>query len=146
MQKSKPADSGLLLLDTHSWLWIQSGGEGELSRKAVATIEHASGRGALLLSAISVWEVAMLVAKDRITLQTPLLDWVREALKTPGLSLVPLTPEIAVESTRLPGNFHGDPADRIIVASARETGSTIVTRDRRILAYGEQAFVRAIAA
>jgi PIN domain nuclease of toxin-antitoxin system len=95
---------------------------------------------------MSIWELAMLVSKGRVTLQTPLLDWVREALRTPGLSLVPLTPEIAVESTRLPGNFHGDPADRIIVASARETGSTIVTRDRLILAYGKQAFVRTISA
>src|SRR5205085_989335 len=99
----------------------------------VAAIEEAGARGNLLLCSISIWELAMLVAKGRITLQTPLLEWVREALKTPGLSLVHLTPEIAVESTRLPGSFHGDPADRIIVASARETGSMILTRDRGIL-------------
>ncbi len=138
--------SGSLLLDTHCWLWIQHGGENELSRESIRAIEDAARRGALLLSAMSIWELAMLVSKGRVTLQTPLLDWVREALRTPGLSLVPLTPEIAVESTRLPGNFHGDPADRIIVASARETASTIVTRDRLILAYGKQAFVRTISA
>jgi PIN domain nuclease of toxin-antitoxin system len=142
----KRLQSGSLLLDTHCWLWIQAGGEDELSRESIRVIEDAARRGALLLSAISVWELAMLVSKSRVTLQTPLLDWVREALRTPGLSVVPLTPEIAVESTRLPGTFHGDPADRIIVASARETGATIITQDRRILAYTKQGHVRAIPA
>ena len=88
----------------------------------------------------------MLAAKNRVILRTPLLEWVREALKTPGLSLVPLTPEIAVDSTQLPGQFHGDPADRIIVASARYTGATLLTRDRGILSYSKQLHVRAIAA
>ncbi|MGI8745915.1 MAG: type II toxin-antitoxin system VapC family toxin [Bryobacteraceae bacterium] len=141
-----PKNSSPLLLDTHCWLWIQSGGDGELSRSAVAEIEHAGGRGALLVSAMSVWELSMLAAKGRIILRTPLLEWVHEALKTPGLSLVPLSPEIAVESTQLPGQFHGDPADRIIVASARYTGATLLTRDRGILSYSKQEHVRAIAA
>jgi PIN domain nuclease of toxin-antitoxin system len=141
-----PKNSHPLLLDTHCWLWIQSGGEGELSRSVISEIEHSAQRGALLLSAMSVWELSMLAARGRVTLRTPLLEWVREALKTPGLSLVPLSPEIAVESTQLPGQFHGDPADRIIVASARYTGATLLTRDRGILSYSKQAHVRAIAA
>ena len=134
-----------LLLDTHCWLWIQSGG-GEFSRSVVAEIEDAGQRGILLISAMSVWELSMLATKGRVTLRMPLLEWVREALKTPGLSLVPLSPEIAVESTQLPGRFHGDPADRIIVASARYTGATLLTRDRGILSYSKQSHVRAIAA
>ena len=134
-----------LLLDTHCWLWIQSGGD-EFSRSVVAEIEDAGQRGILLISAMSVWELSMLATKGRVILRMPLLEWVREALKTPGLSLVPLSPEIAVESTQLPGRFHGDPADRIIVASARYTGATLLTRDRGILSYSKQSHVRAIAA
>lgn len=141
-----PTNSRPLLLDTHCWLWIQGGGDGELSAAVIAEIEQAGERGALLLSAISVWEVAMLATKGRLTLRMPLLEWVREALKTPGLSLVPLSPEIAVESTQLPGEFHGDPADRLIVASARCTGATLLTRDRDIITYSKQEHVRAIAA
>lgn len=138
--------SGSFLLDTHAWIWIQHAGQGELSRESIRAIEDGARRGTLLLSVISVWEISMLVAKGRITLGMPLMDWTREALRTPGLSLVPLTPEIAVESTRLPGDFHGDPADRIIVATARETGAAIVTRDRHILTYGKRALVRTIRA
>ena len=141
-----PKNSPPLLLDTHCWLWIQSGGEGELSPAVIAEIEQAGERGALLVSAMSVWELSMLAAKNRVILRTPLLEWVREALKTPGLSLVPLSPEIAVDRTQLPGQFHGDPADRIIVASARYTGATLLTRDRGILSYSKQLHVRAIAA
>lgn len=141
-----PKNNSPLFLDTHCWVWIQSGGEGEFSRSVIAEIEHATERGALLLSAMSVWELSMLAAKGRLTLRKPLLEWVREALKTPGLSLVPLSPEIAVESTQLPGQFHGDPADRIIVASARYTGATLLTRDRGILSYSKQAHLRTIAA
>ncbi len=141
MPKNRPP----LLLDTHCWLWIQKGGD-EFSSSVVAEIEHAGECGALLISAMSVWELSMLAAKNRVILQTPLLEWVREALKTPGLALVPLSPEIAVDSTQLPGQFHGDPADRIIVATARYTGATLLTRDRGILSYSKQLHVRAIAA
>ena len=138
-----PKNSRPLLLDTHCWLWVQTG-DGNLSKGAMAAIEEDGGRGGLLLSAISIWELSMLVAKRKIVLRCPLLDWVYEALKTPGLSLVPLSPEIAVESTRLP-TFHGDPADRIILASARHTGAIVATRDRAILEYSKQAHVSALA-
>lgn len=83
----------------------------------------------------------MLDAKGRIRLAKDCLAWVREALGAPGVSLVPLTPEIAVESSRLPGEFHGDPADRILVATARLLGAALLTRDERILAYGKRKHV-----
>ncbi len=83
----------------------------------------------------------MLEAKGRIRLSKDCLAWVQEALSAPGTSLVPLTPEIAVESSRLPGKFHGDPADRILVATARLLGATLLTRDERILAYGKGKLV-----
>lgn len=86
----------------------------------------------------------MLEAKGRLTLQLPVVEWVHQALRLPGLTLIPLTPEIAVDSTRLPGHFHGDPADRIIVATARQTGATVMTADRQILDYGARGLVRAL--
>jgi PIN domain nuclease of toxin-antitoxin system len=85
----------------------------------------------------------MLVAKQRLVVSLPCQDWVRQALQVPGLSLVPLTPEIAVQASFLPGEFHGDPADRIIVATARATGAVIVTADQRILDYARDGNVAA---
>jgi PIN domain nuclease of toxin-antitoxin system len=92
-------------------------------------MQEAAAASALLLSAISVWEVALLDAKGRIELYSPIDDWVANALSTPGLSLVPLTPRIAIDSNRLPGSFHGDPVDRIIMATARQQGARLLTRD-----------------
>ena len=131
-----PSPEKVLLLDTHVWLWVVGGVE-PLKRSVLSTVEEAARGGRIRVSAISVWEVAMLEAKGRIRLTKDCLAWVRDALSAPGTSLVPLSPEIAVESSRLPGTFHGDPADRILVATARLLGGTLLTRDDRILAYGK---------
>ncbi|HJX15764.1 MAG TPA: type II toxin-antitoxin system VapC family toxin [Candidatus Deferrimicrobiaceae bacterium] len=131
-----PSPEKVLLLDTHVWLWVVGGVE-PLKRSVLSTVEEAARGGRIRVSAISVWEVAMLEAKGRIRLTKDCLAWVQEALAAPGTSLVPLSPEIAVESSRLPGTFHGDPADRILVATARLLGGTLLTRDDRILAYGK---------
>jgi PIN domain nuclease of toxin-antitoxin system len=135
-----PSPEKLLLLDTHVWLWLVGGSE-PLSRPVLSAVEGAARRGRIRVSAISVWEVAMLEAKGRIRLAKGCLAWTQEALAAPGTSLVPLTPEIAVESSRLPGDFHGDPADRILVATARLLGAALLTRDERILAYGKRKLV-----
>jgi len=108
----------------------------ELSDATVRVIEEAGSRSELALAAISVWELGMLEAHGRITLSRSIDEWVRAALTAPGLRLVDLTPEVAVESTRLPGNPHGDPADRMIIATTRVLGGTLVTCDVQILAYG----------
>lgn len=125
-----------LLLDTHCWLWIEDDTVQHLSSAAATAIRRASAEDRLLLSVISVWEVALLEAKGRIDLELDCQTWVRQALATPGLMLAPLTPEIAIASTRLPGDLHGDPADRLIVATARAHGATLMTRDSKLLAYG----------
>jgi PIN domain nuclease of toxin-antitoxin system len=127
-----------LLLDTHYWIWLQSGDGKRFTPAALSAIEKASREGNLVLSVISVWEVGMLEAKGRIRLRTSCEQWVAEALSTPGLVVVPLTPEIALESTRLPAPFHGDPADRIIAATARRFSARLLTKDRKLLAYGRQ--------
>ncbi len=83
----------------------------------------------------------MLVAKNRLTVTKPLYQWVKEVLAQPGMNLYPLTPEIAIESSFLPGSFHGDPADRIIVATARIADLTLLTRDSKIINYSKNSHV-----
>lgn len=134
-----------LLLDTHVWLWLVQR-EATLKPKVVAAIDAAAAGGGVLISAMSVWEVAMLEAKGRISLSTPCESWVATALSLPGVGLVPLSPAIAVASSRLPGAFHGDPADRILVATARERRAVLVTRDERILAYSAEGHVHTLPA
>ncbi len=124
-----------VVLDTHVWLWLVEGAQ-QLSAAVVDQITEASQRGAVRVSAISVWEAAMLEARGRISLSRPLDDWVRAALRAPGVRLLDLSPEIAIESTRLPGGPHGDPADRMLIASARVIGGALATCDARIIEYG----------
>lgn len=86
----------------------------------------------------------MLEVRGRINFEIECMDWINRALQAPGISLVPLTPEIAILSSRLPGNFHGDPADRIIVATARKIGATLITNDNQILTYGKQNYLKVL--
>ena len=129
-----------LLLDTHIWIWLASL-DSRLNRRHQNAIERASRRGELYISPVSVWEIANLRRKGRLRLGKPTQAWVDEALGWPGLNLLPLTPEIAVASGELPEPFHDDPADRIIVATARTTSSRLMTADSRILAYARDGHV-----
>lgn len=128
---------GALVLDTHVWLWVIKGDRTRLAASAISAVEAARRRGQILISAISVWEIAMLEAKGRISLIRLLEDWVRAALRAPGSRLLELTPEIAIESTRLPGAPHGDPADRILIARARRVSGRLATCDSNILSYAQ---------
>jgi PIN domain nuclease of toxin-antitoxin system len=130
-----------LLLDTHVWIWVMQGNAREMDGTAVRMIEEASARGSVLVSAISAWEVAMLDAKGRVRFGMDVEEWVRRGLNAPGVHLAELTPEVAVHSARLPGEVHGDPADRILIATARRTGATLVTRDAKIVDYGRRGLV-----
>jgi len=121
----------VIVLDTATWLWRASDPK-RLTTSARRAIDEAERA---LVCAISVWEVAMLVAKRRIRLDRPVEQWVDIALALPGIQLAPLEPAIAVRSTKLPGEFHPDPADRIIVATALENGVPIITPDGRIRSY-----------
>ena len=138
-------DEPPLLLDTHAWIWLQQADRVRLKRPAMKTIEAASAAGKLRLAAISLWEVAMLESKGRVKFVMPCLAWLHEALATPGLAVMHMTPEIAAGSCCLPGKFHGDPADQIIAATARSIFATIVTRDRRILNYAKHGHITAMA-
>ncbi|QTA93360.1 type II toxin-antitoxin system VapC family toxin [Desulfonema magnum] len=136
----------LILLDTHVWIWLMNGDKTLGSSVCLEAINNAAANGNIRISAISIWEIGMLEAKGRISFSGDVLTWVEQALTAPGVRLAPITPKIAIESSRLPGDFHGDPADRIIVAATRELGATLITRDRKIIEYGQAGYVRTLRA
>jgi PIN domain nuclease of toxin-antitoxin system len=140
MQNAKPTPLPLLI-DTHYWIWLEGGIDGRIAKPSLQIIEKAAAENNLFLSVISVWEVALLESKKRLQLSKPSRQWVEDSLSQPGITIAPLTPAIAIESNHLPGTFHGDPADRIIVATARIMGARLLTSDKSIRAYGEQRHV-----
>lgn len=123
-----------VVLDTCAWLWFCSDRR-RLSKAATDIIRREQRRAGLIVSVFSAWEIAKLVEKRRLEFAIPCREWIEQACRLDGIALHPLTPEICVESTQLPGVFHGDPADQIIVATARTLAAPIVTADRRILEY-----------
>jgi PIN domain nuclease of toxin-antitoxin system len=127
-----PAPQSPLLLDTHVLVWLMFG-DPKLGPQAGDAIRRACRKDRAMVSAITPWEIGILVSKKRIDLFRDVLDWVRDALAIPGETLVPLEPEIAVASTRLPFEMHADSADRILVATARHLGATLVTADGALL-------------
>ena len=133
-----------LLLDTHVWVWYVEDEAKQFSRRIPALVEAAVQRGDIVVSAISVWEIALLEAARRLDLSVDVRAWVARALAFPGVRLKGLSPSIAIESTRLPGPLHRDPADRILIATARLLGASLVTCDERILAYAKKGHVRVV--
>lgn len=133
----------MLLLDTHAALWLDSGAP--MAAEALAAIEAAAAGPGVLLSPVSAWEIGLLVAKGRITLDLPAPAWLARFLALPGVRPAPLTPGAAVLAATLPGDLHADPADRLLAATARELGAPLVTRDARLLAYAAAGHMRAVA-
>ncbi len=134
-----------VLLDTHALVWLVMGDE-RLRPAVRRRIEAAAQQQQLWVSAITPWEVGVLVAKARLVLDRDVMDWLQAALALPGIRLAPLEPVVAVASTRLPGDLHGDPADRLIVATARRLGAALVTADAALLAYGQLGHVQVLSA
>lgn len=123
----------MILLDTHVWIWwVSQASQWTPQLEQVIQSYQPAGLG---VSLISCWEVAKLVEVGRLQLTLPTLDWLNQALLYPGVQLLELTIPIVVESTQLPGPFHRDPADQIIVATARVYNIPILTADNKILAY-----------
>jgi len=123
----------MILLDTHIWVWwVDNASQLSPAHKTIIQEEELNGLG---VSAISVWEVAKLVEKDRLGLNRPVKDWINIALSYPGIQLINLTPEISIASTQLLGEFHKDPADQIIVATANVLGIPLLTADGKIRNY-----------
>lgn len=123
----------MIVLDTHIWIWWVDG-NARLTARQRELIEQYAPEG-LGVNVISVWEVAKLVEVGRLALACPVQEWIAQALAYPNVQLLDLTPEIAIASTQLPGTFHRDPADQLIVATARVYDCPLLTADERILNY-----------
>lgn len=123
----------MIVLDTHIWVWWVHDSPNLADAYRTLIKQHESA--GLGISAISCWEVAKLVEKGRLSLPYSTAEWLNQALAYPGVNLLPLAPRIAVESTALPQPFHRDPADQIIVATARVYDCPLVTADSLIRSY-----------
>ncbi len=133
----------MIVLDTHTLIWTVEG-DGRLGRSASRLIEETVQTDRVAVSAITPWEIAMLVERRRLRLGREVGEWIAEALALPGVTLIPIEPAIAINSVRLPGEFHADPADRFIVATARHLKASLLTADRTILAYSAAGHLRAV--
>ena len=123
----------MILLDTHTWIWSHSATK-LLSDDAKKWIKKTLTDQRAIAS-ISIWEFAMMVVKGRINVKIDPKLWLNNAIKKSGIKVIELSPEIAMESCNLPGDFHKDPADQIIVATARIHNLTLLTKDPKILRY-----------
>jgi PIN domain nuclease of toxin-antitoxin system len=131
----------MILLDTCALIWIMN--KEPVLPAALTAVERAAKAGELYLSPISAWEIGTLVTRGRLVLDVSAEVYVGRAFSRPGVQIAALTPEIAVRSSYLPGTLHGDPADRMLVATAMLMGLKLMTRDRHILDYAAQGHLSA---
>ena len=125
----------MIVLDTHILIWWITGDLTKLSENATFAINQELAGGEIIISSITAWEVAMLVAKDRIVISMDLEEWLSTIAQIEAVKFYAVDNDIAVKSATLPGEFHKDPADRMIVATARKLGCSLVTADEKILNY-----------
>lgn len=121
------------VLDTHIWVWWLTGDPALTARERTA-LDSAANAGDLCLAAISLWEAQMLHARGRLSLPVPFPDWLQRAAAPPVVTVLPLDVQVVTALAKLPGSFHGDPADRLIVATARAHQLPLATHDTRIRA------------
>ncbi len=126
----------MIVLDTHAWVWFISNPE-LLSKRAKRYVDAAVEEKAVMISSISVWEVALLIAKKRLILTLELNDWIAKSEMLPFFKFIPVDNSVAIKSVNLPQPLHSDPADRIIIATAISLGAPIVTKDEKILNYSQ---------
>ena len=124
----------MILLDTHVWVWWLADPD-QLSQAARTAVAHSLSAGKIGISSFSAWELALLVQRNRLELSIDLSEWIAETERISGVTFFPVNNNIAMQSVNLPGVFHSDPADRILVATARHLGATMVTGDAKIHAY-----------
>lgn len=120
-----------LLLDTHVWIWWLTPGS-PLSRRERDALDAEAERGPLALSAISMWEAQVLHAKQRLELPLPFADWLTRATDDRMIGVLPLDRDVVIALDALPPKFHGDPADRLIAATARAHALPLATHDAKL--------------
>lgn len=128
---------GPLLLDTHLWVWMLDPAAGRLPKALLPLIEGAASRRELLVSDISVWEIAQKVGAGRLMLTSPVAAWLDRAVLAPGVTMVPLSRDVLILSTQLT-TLHGDPADRMLVATAKLLGVPLATADRQLITWARR--------
>jgi PIN domain nuclease of toxin-antitoxin system len=133
-----------VLLDTHVWFWLVTGNR-QLKSVVVTKLVDAAAKAPLLVSVISAWEIGMLVAKKRLGLNAPVEAWIKDACNQPEFDITGISVPIALDSIHLPGNFHADPADRFLLATARANRAMLVTRDERIIEYASTGHISVMA-
>ncbi len=133
----------MIVLDTHVLIWAVSE-NASLGKQAQSTIKYVANVDRVAVSAITPWEIAMLVEKGRLQLGQEVRVWVKNALSLPGVYLAPIEPEIAIDSVYLPGAFGADPADRLIIATARYHNAPVMTADSAILAFATAGYVKTV--
>ena len=141
-ERKEEAVSGYLL-DTHVWLWIMCGATEEVSARFFSEVEDWQREGLAHLSPISCWELGLLVAANQVLLDHPIEELWQQNTDPESFRIAELTGPILVESTRLPGDLHRDPADRILAATARSKQLTLITRDWRLLDYAKHGHLKA---
>jgi len=124
----------VIVLDTHALVWWVAG-DTSLSKWAKNAIARELAGGEIVVSAISAWEITMLVAREKLVLTMDVDSWLRTVGEIEAVRFAPVDVEIASKSVALPGEFHGDPADRMIVATARKLAAPLVTKDAKIRSY-----------
>jgi PIN domain nuclease of toxin-antitoxin system len=122
-----------VVLDTHAWIWWLEG-DSRLGRKTLRALDELPENERPILCDISIWEIATLLALGRWNCQVPFESWLKIATHPRTVTITPITAAVGVELTRLPPSLHKDPADRIIISTARTLGLPLLTLDRRILA------------
>ena len=125
----------VIVLDTHALIWWASGDDTRLSTPARKAITDQTEAGSIVVSSITAWELAMLVQKERISLSMDVEQWLDTLRQIDRVRFHPVDNDIAIKSANLPGEFHKDPADRMIVATARKLAAPLVTADEKIRAY-----------
>jgi PIN domain nuclease of toxin-antitoxin system len=136
-------DDAILLLDTCAMVYVAL--DQGMKHGATAAIEVASTADRLRISPITAWEIGMLMSKGRLRSPLTAREFVQRFLEALGARFCELTPDMLISSSFLPGHPHGDPTDRILIATARATGMVLVTSDRPILAYGAEGHLRTLA-
>lgn len=132
-----------IIIDTHIFVWFMEG-TNNLSSKEIKLINKIINSSQIIISAISFWEIAMLEKLKKISISIPIKDWINKAISQKGIKIAGLDIDILIESVYLPGNFHKDPADRMIVATSRIKEIPLLTHDTRIIKYGQEGHVQLI--
>ena len=135
----------MYLLDTHVACWAVLDAD-RIFHDTRKTIEEALAVEKLAIADITLWEIAMLIKRRRLIVTLPLQQWIQQLVESLQLQVIPMTSQIAADSVQLPEGFHADPADQLIVATARCLNATLITKDEKILSWAQSGFVRILAA